>query len=124
MWTKSTNGEPVKLPEYEESGNYVILRKDFRLVEEIEERPIHYEWLEWQMTKDQYEIYKTVKAEAESKITPTESIFVASQNYTKDTVLTIDGTVYKAIRNIETGGKIVPYLNVVQVQLADIISNK
>ena len=57
MWYKTENGEPVKFPEYEESGNYIILRKDFRLVEETGERPMHYEWMEWQMTKEQYEVY-------------------------------------------------------------------
>lgn len=62
MWTKSANGEPVKFPEYEELGNYVILRKDFRLVDETEERPMHYEWMEWQMTKEQYEVYQQMSS--------------------------------------------------------------
>ena len=62
MWYKTENGEAIKFPEYEESGNYVILRKDFRLVEETGERPMHYEWMEWQMTKEQYEVYQQMSS--------------------------------------------------------------
>lgn len=57
MWSKSSNGEPIIFPEFEESGNNVILRKNFKLIEADDEFPAHYEWEEWQMTKDQYEVY-------------------------------------------------------------------
>ena len=56
MWTRSGNGETVIPPQVEYSGNHVIVRKNFHLIEEGE-TPAHYEWDEWQMTKDQYEVY-------------------------------------------------------------------
>lgn len=58
MWTKAGNGEPIRFPEYEESGNNVILRRGFKLIEAEGEFPAHYEWEEWQMTKEQYEVYQ------------------------------------------------------------------
>ena len=45
-------------PEFEESGNNVILRKNFKFIEEKDEFPAHYECEEWQMTKEQYEVYQ------------------------------------------------------------------
>lgn len=36
----------------------MIIRKDFYLVEAMDEIPAHYEYEEWQMTTQQYEVYK------------------------------------------------------------------
>ena len=36
----------------------MILRKNIKLIEATEELPEHYEWDEWQMSKEQYEVYK------------------------------------------------------------------
>lgn len=58
MWSKSSNGEAVAFPAFEESGNNVILRRNFKFIEEKDEFPAHYEWEEWQMTKEQYEVYQ------------------------------------------------------------------
>lgn len=58
MWTLTSNGEPIQPPKKEVSGNYVIIRKDFKLIPVTEEFPEHYEYLEWQMTKEQYDVYK------------------------------------------------------------------
>jgi len=58
MWAKAENSESTRPLEIEYSGSWVIIRRDFKLIEETEEFPEHYEWQEWQMTKDQYEVYK------------------------------------------------------------------
>lgn len=58
MWTKSENGEPVRPQAIEVAEGFVILRKDFELVEAEGDMPAHYTYKEWQMTKEQYEIYK------------------------------------------------------------------
>ena len=61
MWTKSENAENVRPSAIEQDGNSVILRKNFRLVEATEEKPAHYEYEEWQMTKEQYDVYKVMQ---------------------------------------------------------------
>lgn len=38
----------------------MILRKNFRLVEATEEKPEHFEYDEWQMSKEQYDVYKVM----------------------------------------------------------------
>ena len=58
MWTKSQNGEERKPAEFERSGDAVILRRDFRQIEATEEMPQHWEYEEWQMTAQQYEVHK------------------------------------------------------------------
>ena len=58
MWTKSENSEPIVPLAVEYSGDQVILRKGFQLVEATEEKPSHYEYDEWQMPKEQYDIYQ------------------------------------------------------------------
>ena len=58
MWKHSGNGEKIIPPSYSKSGNIIILRKNFKLIPAKEEFPEHYEWEEWQMTCEQYDIYK------------------------------------------------------------------
>lgn len=58
MWAHSGNNESIKPAKFEESGNIVILRKNFKLIPKTKETPEHYEYEEWQMPKEQYEIYK------------------------------------------------------------------
>lgn len=36
----------------------MILRKNFRLIAETEEKPEHYKYEEWQMSAEQYEVYQ------------------------------------------------------------------
>ena len=36
----------------------MILRKNFRLIPATDEIPEHYEYEEWQMTNEQYEVYQ------------------------------------------------------------------
>lgn len=61
MWIKTENGESTIPAALEVSGNYVIVRRRFELVEATEDRPEHYEFDEWQMTKEQYEVYRSLE---------------------------------------------------------------
>lgn len=58
MWTRSENGENAKPPEKEVSGNSVIIRKSFERIEATEDMPEHWEYDEWQMSAEQYEVYE------------------------------------------------------------------
>ena len=58
MWTRSQNGEPVKPLSKEISDSWVIVRKNYTFVPGDEEIPTHWEYDEWQMTAEQYEVYK------------------------------------------------------------------
>lgn len=58
MWQKTENDINVRPVDKEISGRFVILRKDFRLIPASEDFPEHYEYNEWQMTQEQYEVYK------------------------------------------------------------------
>ena len=61
MWAKTENGEAVIPAAVEKSGNNVIVRKNFQLIEASEEKPEHYEYDEWQMTAEQYEVYRNLE---------------------------------------------------------------
>ena len=58
MWIKSENSDAMKPLKIEQSGNNVILRKNFRLIPATDEVAEHYEYDEWQMTSEQYEVYQ------------------------------------------------------------------
>ena len=62
MWTKSENCEPVKPPEVSADGNGVIVRRKFKSINATEDFPAHWEWEEWQMTRDQYDFYVAMSA--------------------------------------------------------------
>ena len=59
MWIRTENGEAAKPLEKELGNGYVIIRKGFEYIEETEGEPAHWEYDEWQMTLEQYEVYKT-----------------------------------------------------------------
>lgn len=58
MWIKTENGEKRKPEELEMTANHAILRRDFKLVPATDNMEEHYVYEEWQMTRDQYEVYK------------------------------------------------------------------
>lgn len=58
MWIKSENSETTKPTAVEMAGNHVILRKTFRRIAATEEIPEHWEYLERQLTKEQYDVYQ------------------------------------------------------------------
>ena len=55
MFQKSENDRPVKPASVERSGNVVIVRNGFKLAGD------HYEYDEWQMTAEQYEVYQSLE---------------------------------------------------------------
>ena len=63
MWMKSSNGESTKPAEAEFSQAGVIVRRNFHKIEATEEMPEHWEYEEWQMTKDQYDVYQVMLTE-------------------------------------------------------------
>jgi len=64
MWKTSMNSEAAKPAELEFTGNGgVIVRSNYKPVEATEETPAHWEYEEWQMTKDQYDVYQVMLTE-------------------------------------------------------------
>lgn len=63
MWVKSSNSESAKPAEAEISQGGVIVRRNFHLIEAADEMPEHWEYEEWQMTKDQYDVYQVMLTE-------------------------------------------------------------
>lgn len=67
MWTKSANSEAIKPDAVIRSGDRVILNRNFRLIEETEDMPAHWEYETWDMSKEQYEVYKYLEAQAQEQ---------------------------------------------------------
>ena len=63
MWIRTENGENIRPQSIEPSGGYVIVRKNFVLIEATDDKPAHYEYDECQMTKEQYEVYSYMASE-------------------------------------------------------------
>lgn len=63
MWTKTQNGEDKEPQRVEEMGNAVMLRRNIKRVPESEEMPAHYEYEEWQMSSEQYEVYQNFETQ-------------------------------------------------------------
>lgn len=63
MWVRTENGESIQPLAFEQSGDNIILRRNFRLVEATEDKPTHYEYDEWQMTNEQHEVYQAFDAQ-------------------------------------------------------------
>ena len=63
MWQKSSNGEAVKPPEVSIDASGVILTRNHHHISATEEAPEHWEYEEWQMTAEQYEVYLAMQAE-------------------------------------------------------------
>ena len=68
MWIKSENSEPTQPLEVEQFPNGYIVRRDFKFIEAVEEDedfviPAHWEYEEWQMTADQYQIWLNQQAD-------------------------------------------------------------
>lgn len=92
MWTKSENSNSLKPEQIEFSGEYVIVRKDFAVVEATEDYPEHWQYDEWQMTKEQYEVYEIISIQGDAITELTEKV---------------DGELAEAtdIINVMTGGE-------------------
>lgn len=61
MWQKSRNCEDVRPLETERTGNCVIVRQNIHRVAEYGDESAHYEYDEWQMTVEQFEVYKSLR---------------------------------------------------------------
>lgn len=62
MWQKSRNGEDVRPLEMERAGNSVIVRQNIHRVPADGEDTAYYEYDEWQMTAEQFEVYESLRA--------------------------------------------------------------
>lgn len=61
MWKRSNNCSAVQPPALKRVGDRYIVRRMFRHVPATEEIPEHWTYDEWQMTSDQYEVYRTMQ---------------------------------------------------------------
>lgn len=62
MWQKSRNGEDVRPLETERAGNCVIVRQNIHRVQADGEETPYYEYDEWQITAEQFEVYESLRA--------------------------------------------------------------
>lgn len=67
MFQKSENSEPIQPPAMEQTRNGVIIRRNFIFVDAVENEdipiPAHWEYEEWQMTAEQFEVWLTQQAD-------------------------------------------------------------
>ena len=63
MWTKASNGEAARPAEVSIDNSGVIVRKDYHHIDAAEDMPEHWEYMEWQMSPDQYEVFKALMEE-------------------------------------------------------------
>ena len=62
MWKKSENSDPKKPLEYEESGNNIIVRRNYHKVSATEDMREHWSYEEWQMTREQYAVFNPLNS--------------------------------------------------------------
>ena len=67
MWKRSENSDPLKPLAYEESGNNIIIRRNYTAVPATEEMAAHWTYDEWQMTREQYAIFAPLNAVVEEQ---------------------------------------------------------
>lgn len=69
MWIKSENSNDDKPSVLEPFPGGMMVRRNFRFVEaagdqdDMDYVPAHWQYEEWQMTSDQYEVYKVMTGE-------------------------------------------------------------
>lgn len=63
MWIKAENSDNQKPAAVSIDASGVIITRNWKKVEATDERPEHWEYEEWQMSHEQYEVYLTMKAE-------------------------------------------------------------
>ena len=67
MWTRVENSDPMKPLKYEESGNNIIVRRAYHKIEAGDEMPEHWSYEEWQMTREQYAVFKPLNSTIEEQ---------------------------------------------------------
>lgn len=65
MWTKASSGESVRPPEVSIDASGVVVTRNAHLVEATDDIPEHYEYEEWQMSHEQYEVFETQQADVD-----------------------------------------------------------
>ena len=65
---------------------------------------------------------EAVRYKYDRMIAPTESEYIATQNYTTGSLLIVDGVLYKVTSNIANGGTITPNTNCTATTLSEVIS--
>lgn len=58
-WYKNQNGEITKPSELDQTSSkkYIYIRKDFVLIEESEDTPAHWQWMEKKIPREEWEMY-------------------------------------------------------------------
>ena len=67
MWIRTENDSVNKPEKIRADGRHVIIRKNFVLVDATEEKPSHWEFDEWQMAAEQYEVYRDFEGKLEEQ---------------------------------------------------------
>lgn len=69
MFIHSENSDSIKPLEIDtnSSKSVTYVRKNFKLIPSSEDRPEHWEYDEWAMSKEQYEVYKIFKTQIDEQ---------------------------------------------------------
>ena len=69
MFIRSENGSSEKPLEIDNVSSVTVtyVRKNFKLIPATDDRPEHWQYDEWTMTKAQYEVYQTFKAQIDEQ---------------------------------------------------------
>lgn len=69
MFIHTENSDSIKPLEIDtDSSKFVTyVRKNFKLIPSEEDRPEHWEYDEWVMSKEQYDVYKIFKAQIDEQ---------------------------------------------------------
>lgn len=69
MFIHSENSDNIKPLEVDDisSKSVTYVRKNFKLIPSAEDRPEHWEYDEWAMSKEQYEVYKIFKIQIDEQ---------------------------------------------------------
>ena len=62
----SNNSKPLEIDETS-SGTVTYVRKNFELIPAEDDRPEHWAYDEWAMSKEQYEVYETFRAQIDEQ---------------------------------------------------------
>ena len=65
MWTKASNSDSTEPLDVSVDASGVIVTKNHHLIPATEDVPMHWEYDEWQMTHDQYEVWLSQQADVD-----------------------------------------------------------
>lgn len=69
MFIHTENSDSIKPLEIDANSSQFVtyVRKNFKLIPSTEDRPEHWEYDEWAMSKEQYEVYETFKTQIDEQ---------------------------------------------------------